>query len=48
MITEPQRTELSETLYNAIIRRLKGETGDDRALIDSADLPRLIEKLVEL
>lgn len=48
MITESQRTELSETLYSALIRRLKGETDEDRALIDSADIPGLIDRLVQL
>ena len=36
MITESQRTELSEALYNALLRRLKGETDEDRALKERA------------
>lgn len=46
--TDEDRKQLAEKLKAAVFRRLDAKTGEDRALIDSKDLPELIEKLVEL
>ncbi|WP_143330723.1 hypothetical protein [Cloacibacillus sp. An23] len=46
--TDEDKKQLAEKLKTAIFRRLDAKTGEDRALIDSKDLPELIRILISL
>ncbi len=46
--TDEDRKRLVEKLTVAIFRRLDPRTGEDKALIDSEDLPELIRLLISL
>ena len=46
--TDEDRKQLVEKLKAAVFRRLDAKTGEDRALIDSKDLPELIRILISL
>ena len=46
--TDENKKRLAEKLTIAIFRRLDPQSGDDKALIDSKDLPELIRLLISL
>ena len=47
-LSTTENTELKEKLKKALFRRLDPKNDDDRALINSEDLPRLIEVFLSL
>lgn len=47
-LSTTENTELKEKLKKALFRRLDPQCEIDRALINSEDLPRLIEVLLSL
>lgn len=48
MLTEAQRKELSDALFDALMRRLKAENDSDKNTLESQDIFGLVELLIKL